>query len=129
MKAIRNPESDPEWDTIGITSTDFRPHWEGDIVNVYSCVYPNQTKSETEQLLITRTREMAAWVLAHQGEFGLGDRFQLILGWPKSIKLTGRQIIKEQGDRKILAKIADGTSPIFLYPGWDDGVFGQPGVK
>jgi hypothetical protein len=125
MIAVRNPKTDPEWDTIGIRCTDFRPQFDGDLVNVFSCIVPAPTRSEFEQLFVRYTREMASWVLAHKAEFGRGDRFQLILGLPESVRRVGRQIIKTGGDYNELAKIADGTMPVVPFPRWDIGIFDE----
>jgi hypothetical protein len=123
MKVVRNPKSDPEWDVIGIACTDFHPHWDGDLVNVWSCMSPAATRAETESLLVDRTREMASWILNHRSEFGPGDKFQLILGWPESIRKTGRQIIKAGGDYDALARIVSGVEPVVTRPGWDKSIF------
>jgi hypothetical protein len=126
MKAVREPKTDPDWDMIGIRSTDFRPHFDGDLVNVWSCIHPAKTRLETEGLLAVCIREMAAWILAHRAEFGRSDRFQLILAWPTTVRQTGRQIIKTGGDYEVLARIADGTEPVVPYQRWDWKVFDEP---
>jgi hypothetical protein len=123
MKAVRDPKGDPEWDVIGISCTDFRGHWDGDLVNVWSCVLPAASKAETEDMLVYRVREMAAWILQHREEFGAGDKFQLILGWPESIRTTGRQVIKTGGTFDTLARIFSGDESVVCRHGWDKGIF------
>jgi hypothetical protein len=38
--------------------------------------------------------EIAAWLRAHAGVFEVGDRLQLVVGFPESVKRAGRQIFK-----------------------------------
>jgi hypothetical protein len=133
MRTIREPDDEPMWDLVGVSSCDFRPHFDGNLIHLFSCVTPERTAHETEAALADHTREIARWVLSHQNEFSPGDRFQIILGWPKSIRQTARQIIKTGGDFEALSSIAGGTTRIIPRPGWSREVFeettGEPGQE
>ena len=73
---------------------------------------PEATVEETERVLTHHTREIAEWVLSNKKQFSLGDRFQIIVGWPLSVRKTGRQVIKTGGDLDKLASIAQGMTEI-----------------
>ena len=123
MNVIRNPTVDPMWDDLGLTSTDFRPHWNGNLVNVFSGILPSPTKAETQDRAIRYSREIAAWLVNHRDEFGAEDRFQLIVFFPLSVRRYGRQIVKIPGDMDAMIKIANGSSEVALRPMWDHGLF------
>ena len=117
MNAVRDPTDDPQWDTIGVAACDFRPHFNGDMVNVWSCVSPEPTAAATALMLEQRTRIIAQWILDHREEFGEEDQFQIILGWPESLRDTSRQKVKMSGGISLIAEIADGNSPV--YTRWE----------
>ncbi len=100
MIPIREPssEEEPEWDSFGIKATDFRPHWDGHLVNVFSTITPQKDIAQTERFAVSCARQLADWVVSHRSKFAPGDRFQIIIGWPKSIRMTARQIIKAGGN-------------------------------
>lgn len=113
------------WDIVGIRSGDMRPHFDGNLVNLYSGVLPEPTVQETEVVLVAHAREIARWVLAHREQFSRGDQFQIILGWPPTVRQSGRQVIKIGGGYEDLSRIADGTTPIVLRKGWTIKVFAE----
>ncbi len=76
----------------------------------------------TRAAIAHHAREMADWVLRHRVEFGAGDQFQIIIGWPESIRATGRQIVKIWADDQMLARIADGTAVVIPREGWTKAV-------
>ena len=125
MNAIETTGTDTElaWDSFGINRVDFRPHWDGDLVNIFASVEPLDTGSATERLMIECARSIAGWVTVHRDRFGSDDRFQIIIGWPKSVREGGRQVIKTGGTFGDLQKIADGQQPIEMRRGWSSGVF------
>lgn len=123
MRTIREPNAEPMWDMVGVSSCDFRPHFGGNLINLFSCVTPEHTAHETETVLADHTREIARWLLSHRKEFSPGDRFQIILGWPRFIRQTARQIIKTGGDFEAVSRIADGTTRVIPQPEWSRGVF------
>jgi len=51
--------------------------------------------------------------------------FIIIVGWPLSVRQSGRQVIKTGGDLKEVSGIADGTTPIVPRSGWTNQVFAQ----
>lgn len=123
MKAIRNPETEPAWDTVGISSCDFRPHFDGDLVNVFTVVLPDDTETATEAQMVQRAITIARWLADHRKEFGKHDRFQIIIGWPESIRKTGRQVVKTCGTFDEAIDVAEGRKPIQFMPGWSKGIF------
>jgi len=125
MKVVRDPKDEPMWDTVGISSCDFRPHYNGDLVNLYSFIVPEQTIEKTQVILSKYAREIARWVILRHKEFSSGDRFQIVLGWPKSVRKTGRQIVKTGGDLETLIKIVDETIPVIPRPGWTLDIFDE----
>lgn len=77
-------------------------------------------------------REMAQWILVRRDRFQPGDRFQLVVGWPETVRATGRQIVKLGGPFDDLSQIA-GSDTFGDYqsvsghsvfrPGWDKAIY------
>lgn len=111
------------WDSFGINRCDFRPQWDGDLVNLFSVVDIQEDESTTEKFMKDCARAIARWVGDHKNQFGTNDRFQIIIGWPKSIRTTGRQTIKTGGTYDDLIFIASGGAEIDMRPGWSLNVF------
>lgn len=114
-----------EWDSFGISRCDFRPQWEGDLVNLFSVVGIREDESSTERFMKHCARAIAGWVVEHKSQFGPEDRFQIIIGWPKSIRDTARQTIKTGGTYNDLVSIAFGETDIEMRPLWSLNVFKQ----
>jgi hypothetical protein len=112
------------WDNFGIRRTDFRPHWDGDYVNVFSTVEPQASEDATADYMRDCARRLAEWILMNRDNFGKEDRFQVIIGWPKSVRETGRQVIKTGGTYEELRQIASGETPVEPRRSWSVGVFG-----
>lgn len=125
MKVIKGFKGNPMWDTVGQSSCDFRPTFDGDLVNLFTCVAPKKTVKETEYTLSECARQIALWVLAHRKQFAPGDRFQIIVGWPESVARFNRQAVKTGGDFEAIAGIANGTKEVFFIPGWSKQIFGE----
>jgi hypothetical protein len=125
MNPIETTGTDIEaaWDSFGISRCDFRPQWDGDLVNLFSVVDIQQDESATEQFMKDCARAIARWVGEHKKQFGTEDRFQIIIGWPKSIRTTGRQAIKTGGTYDDLISIAIGDTEIEMGRGWSLDVF------
>jgi hypothetical protein len=121
--------NEPAWDSFGINRVDFRPHWNGDLVNLFSSVEPQNSESATERLMIECARSIADWVITHRDKFGTEDRFQVIVGWPKHIREAGRQTIKTGGTFEDLQKLAEDDTPIEMRRGWSNGVFPQESIS
>jgi hypothetical protein len=111
------------WPEVSLRATDFRNTFPGDLVNVASVVTPEANADATLAMLEQRTRKIAKWIISHRRQFSAGDRFQIILGWPKSVRETGRQVIKMGGEFDAVGAIADGTANIVPMPGWSNTVF------
>ncbi|MFO1521052.1 MAG: hypothetical protein U1F77_08295 [Kiritimatiellia bacterium] len=125
MNPIETTGTDTEaaWDSFGINRCDFRPQWDGDLVNLFSVIDIQQDESTTEQFMKDCARAIARWVGDHKNQFGADDRFQIIIGWPKSIRTTGRQTIKTGGTYDDLINIATGDTEIEMRRGWSLDVF------
>ena len=125
MKAIETTgtNTEPAWESFGISRVDFRPHWDGDLVTIFSFVEPLDSELTTERLMVDCARSIAEWVTDHRDRFGVDDRFQIIIGWPKSVREGGRQVIKTGGIFEDLQKINAGELPIDMRRGWSRGVF------
>jgi len=111
------------WPEVSLGAMDFRNTFPGDLVNVSSMVNPEPTLTATMAMLEQRTRMIAKWVISHRRQFGPGDRFQIILGWSKSVRDTSRQIIKIGGGFDAVEAIANGTTEITPMTGWSKNVF------
>ena len=111
------------WPKVSLRAMDFRNTFPGDLVNIATTITPEPTVSETKCVLEHHTREIAKWIVSHKKRFSSGDRFQIIVGWPKSIRETGRQVIKMGGDLNAIAGIADGTTQIAPRQGWANQIF------
>jgi hypothetical protein len=123
--AMFGPES-------GLEPVDFRPHFEGSLWNAHRLSERSATREAHVALVWTFVREMAAWIMARRERFESGDRFQLIVGWPESVRITSRQIVKLGGGFDALERIAAAATfaayhpasdrPVFL-PGWDRSIY------
>ena len=111
------------WPRVSLRATDFRNVFPGDLVNIATLITPEATVSETLAVLKHHTSEIAKWILSHRKRFSSGDRFQIIVGWPTSVRETDRQVLKMRGDFDAVAGIADGTTEIDPMPGWTNEVF------
>jgi hypothetical protein len=111
------------WPEVSVGSMDFRNVFPGDLVNIATLIRPEATASETRALFEHHTREIAKWILSNRDRFSPGDRFQIILGWPKSVRDSGRQVIKIGGDFEAVSRIADGTTEVVPMNGWTNCVF------
>ncbi|MCU0796448.1 MAG: hypothetical protein MUF31_10985 [Akkermansiaceae bacterium] len=111
------------WNSFGISRCDFRPQWDGDLVNLFTVVDIQQDESTTEQFMKDCARAMARWVGEHKEQFGADDRFQIMIGWPKSIRTTRRQTIKTGGTYDDLIAIATGEIEIEMRRDWSLDVF------
>ena len=109
---VNDQPIEPDWSSFGIKRMDFRPHFDGDLVNVFSTVQPQFTEQMTEDLMKKCAKELSLWVLENRDQFGEGDRFQIIIGWPKSIREYSRQVIKTGGAYEELEQIVKGKKPI-----------------
>jgi hypothetical protein len=122
----RNDDTEPVWDDVGIHGCDFRPHFDGDLHNAFTTIYPLDSKAETEHLFRCIARDIAEWILAHRNLFGRHDRFQIIVGWPLDVRPTGRQVIKTGGDFATIERLLRDPDLIQVRSGWSKTVFAEP---
>ena len=120
---------DPIWETFAIRRTDFRSHWDGDYVNVFSAVPPKSSEEMTLELMRECARKLSDWILTNRDNFGAEDRFQVIIGWPKSVRETNRQVIKTGGTYEELRMIANGETILTPRRCWSGGIFEPDAVK
>ena len=119
----RSDDTEPEWPCVGLHGCDFRPHFDGYLHNLFTTIHPLQTEPETEQLFRSIAIEMAKWVLSNREQFGPGDRFQLIVGWPLDVRATGRQVIKTGGDYNAIQQLIDDQELVHVRKRWAESVF------
>ena len=112
-----------DWDSFVISRCDFRPQWEGDLINLFTVVDLQGSEAETEAFMISCARSISQWVVEHKDQFGAEDRYQIVIGWPKTVRRTGRQTIKTGGTLKHLKSLVDGTIEIEMRRGWTYSVF------
>lgn len=119
----RDDTIEPIWDSVGIRGCDFRPHFDGTLYNVFTTIYPLESKSETEAKFKEIAFHIARWILNNKSRFSEGDRFQIIVGWPLEIRPTQRQWIKTGGTFDDLRQLVNGKTLIPIRDGWDRTVF------
>jgi hypothetical protein len=73
---------------------DFRPHFDGYAVNAYSSMLPAWNAAATREAALALLADIATWLQAHPEAFGAGDKLQLVVGFPESVKPDTRQIFK-----------------------------------
>ena len=59
------PEDDttePVWESVGLRGCDFRPQFDGDLYNLFTAIYPLDSKFETETLFKYAAFQIADWV-------------------------------------------------------------------
>lgn len=122
MRVFENRDAEPAWDEVSFYLCDFRPHFDGDFVNFCTIIEPQNSRQETEVFVQKCATNIAGWIEFNRGRFGAGDRFQIVVGWPKSIRKTGRQIIKAGGDWDDLERIRQGGD-LRYFRGWWTGIF------
>ncbi|MEM9345999.1 MAG: hypothetical protein AAGB26_05210 [Planctomycetota bacterium] len=114
---------EPLWDSVAIRSCDFRPHFNGDLHNVFTTTHPLESKEQTEVLFKSISCEMMGWILARKKRFNKYDRFQIIVGWSLDVRDTARQCIKTGGSYGQLKELTSYPDRIELRDGWDFGIF------
>ena len=119
----RDDATEPVWDSVGIHGCDFRPHFDGDLHNVFTTIYPLESKAETEVKFMEIAFEIANWILNNKSRFSDGDRFQIIVGWPLDVRPTGRQCIKTGGTFDDLRRLVNDRTLISIRDGWHKTVF------
>lgn len=116
-------QNEPLWDRVGISACDFRPHFDGDLHNLFTTVHPLSSKVESKQLMLGIARKLAEWIVRHASKFGPQDRFQIIVGWPRDVRPDSRQVIKIGGDIDHIGLLRNAAHLIPLREGWSHGVF------
>jgi len=119
------PGTELEWDSFTIIRADFRSHWNGDLVNLFTLIQPGRTISETAAQAADCTRQIAGWVLANRERFGAEDRFQIVVGWPLSVRKIRRQIVKTGGTYEDIEAISSQRRSVPLREGWITGIFAE----
>jgi len=91
--------------TAILEGCDFRPHFDGYLINVAKTVHPLATREKTKELLWEAIREITTWVVQNRSRFSPEDRFQLFCGWAEGVRPCGRQLLKWGGVRDDLDEI------------------------
>lgn len=100
--------------TGGFSSCDFRPHFDGYGHNAHVEIMPEESVEATRALAYTRLAEMVEFLRPLHLLFGPNDRVQFGVGFPASIKPTGRRIFKGWIPT---ARLGDVQSPNFAAVG------------
>jgi hypothetical protein len=116
----------------GLEGCDFRPHFDGWLLNAFRLSAPSVTREAHMNLVWIYVREMAEWILKRREQFQSGDRFQLVVGWPEDVRTTNRQIVKLGGAFDELTRIVAANTfedyqsvsqrPVFRR-GWDTAIY------
>ena len=78
----------------GLTWCDFRPHFDGFLVNAWCAMPPLANEVETRMEAMNTLTRIAHWLRVNAAYFEAGDMIQLIVGFPESVKPSSRQIFK-----------------------------------
>jgi len=125
----RDDTTEPVWDSVGIHGCDFRPQFDGDLMNLFTTSYPLDSKTETATLFKDIAFTIATWILKQKDRFSSGDRFQIIVGWPLDVRTTGRQVIKTGGAFADVQRLVNDRDLIMIRGGWDTDVFDAENAK
>jgi|688.fasta_scaffold1797222_2 hypothetical protein len=123
MKVIKNPKSDPLWDEVGRVDHDFTTHWGGLYIHYYTAIDPKDSEKSTIELVEKCCKEIAIYIQDNKVFFSKEDRFQIVIGWPTSIRTSCRQIVKTGGTWEDIDKLVTAKLPIKFYPGWSNNLF------
>lgn len=117
-----NPEEEPLWDSFCVSKCDFRPHWNGVLVNLFTTLHPFESEVQTETNMKACASKIAQWVLDNKPKFSAEDRFQIIVKWPLSVRKSARQTIKVGGSYEDILLLANGEN-IEMMKSWSEEVF------
>ncbi|QDT94829.1 hypothetical protein [Gimesia aquarii] len=125
----RDDKTEPIWSNVGLHRCDFRPHFDGDLLNFFTTTYPLDSIKETASLFKGIALKTAKWILENRNHFSSGDCFQIIVGWPLDVRPTGRQVIKTGGTFEDIHRLVDNRDLITIRDGWDTDVFDEKKVE
>ena len=63
MIVTEEREGERAWPHVKFYRCDFRPHFDGDLVNLSAIIQPESTEDDTVKLVELRASEIARWVL------------------------------------------------------------------
>ena len=115
-----------------LSGCDFRPSLDGWLYNACYVVDKLPTRELQESSTWTIAQAITQWLLENRSLFSEQDRFQVIVGWPESVRRSGRQIVKVGGTFKELQVLIDAknftefervTGQTFFTLNWDLEVF------
>ena len=111
----------------GLTWCDFRPHFDGFLVNAWCAIAPLADEVETRAEALDTLTQIALWLRANAASFETGDMIQLIVGFPESVKTSSRQIFKCSVPAARLVELRgvgfDSVGGLFReMEGWSDGL-------
>ncbi|BDS05381.1 hypothetical protein NT6N_04210 [Oceaniferula spumae] len=119
------PDEEITWEGFGIHRTSFRPQWDGDLVNLFTVIHPQESEATTESFVKSCITDLAQWIIQNQNRFSAEDRYQIIVGWPTTIRETGRHIAKAGGTLSELSELVSGEIEPRFLPSWSGGIFSK----
>jgi hypothetical protein len=115
--------SDPVWPKISVDIIDFRSICNGNLINIFTLVsHADLENGDLRELILNRVNSIANWLVETEYFKMVENKFQIIIGWNKSIQLTSRQILKCGGDCDDIRKIISGETVVQFLKNWDKGV-------
>lgn len=114
-----------------LEATDFRPHFDGFMINVCLPVRPGGTREETRASFWDALQGLALWLSENRKKFTEGDRFQIFTGWAEGVRDSGCQLIRWGGTMdetqdllgyEDLDSFLSETGEAERFHGWDIGV-------
>jgi hypothetical protein len=79
-------------------------------IQAATVIMPNATKDATLMRAWRLVRSIAHWIIACGTELPVNERYEIIIGWSKSVRKLQGQIFKVSGDRAAVQAIADSES-------------------
>ena len=115
--------TEPVWDYVGIRGCDFRPTFDVHLHNLFTGIYPLDSKDGTEVKFRDAAFRIANWILDNSSRFNKGDRFQIIVGWPLDVRTRDRQCIKIGGSFDEIGELVRNQELIQFRDGWEKSIF------
>jgi hypothetical protein len=73
---------------------DGRPRQDGFVIDAWCTLFPRPDESQTRRAALTLLEGMVHWLRCKAELFESGDLLRLVVGFPASVKHSGRQIFK-----------------------------------
>ena len=120
IKVSVNYSSEESWPKVNLDIVDFRSVFGGDLLNFSTLVESGVTNSEYVRSLASGyVKEICLWIMNSDYFSEKANKFQIIIGWDKSIRKSSRRIVKCGGTGEDIEKIASGEIPVRFVDGWE----------